>query len=71
MNKSIRIHIEPLDEGFVVTIDGKRRAMDFAQLREEMVSRIVEFVMDIDQSKLDGGITLCNGLPEEVWNQKK
>jgi len=33
MTKTNTIHIEPLDEGYVVTHDGKRKAMTYDELK--------------------------------------
>ena len=42
MTKTNTIHIEPLDEGYVVTHDGKRKAMSVEELRQWVISEALE-----------------------------
>jgi len=68
MNKTTTIHIEPLDEGFVVTIDGKRKAMTQDQLREWVVSEVIEMLMITQKRGGDSmlSFTLETGIPRAV-----
>ena len=68
MKKTTTIHIEPLDEGFVVTIDGKRKAFTYDELKQGAIGDLREMLEVVRRERPESiiTITLETGIPSEV-----
>jgi len=68
MKKTTTIHIEPLDEGFVVKQDGKRKASTYDELKQGAIGDLMEMLEVIRRERPESiiTITLETEIPREV-----
>lgn len=68
MTKTTTIHVEPLDDGYVVTIDGKRKAMQWDKLRESLMEAILSLSLEGTQKGNDCQLTISleTDIPRQV-----